>query len=261
MAAPTLCRRWHRSARRAAHPRDRGDDDQPRRQRQLRRDGRRVGRAADRHQALPGDTDAAQPARHRGGGREPDRRHPAVQPGGARRPAPADPSGGQRRGRGARRRLLVARGARGGDRRQRAARPGQHGGGRRRHRARVPRPQSRAPRGPRGVDPRLARAHARRRRTSAPSCAGCRCSWTRRPVRASARRWRTSGATCARWSETDARSASRRPRACTSACSRSPATARGASAGSGCRSAARRSCSRRSRPTSCPSRAPTRSAR
>ena len=78
------------------------------------------GERADRHQALPRDADAAQPARHRGRGREPDRRHPAVQPGGARRPASADPSGGQRRGRGAGRRLLVARGARRGDRRRRA---------------------------------------------------------------------------------------------------------------------------------------------
>ena len=58
-------------------------------------------------------------------------------------------------------------------------------------------------------------------------------------------RARGDGRTCARWSETRERSASRRPRACTSACSRSPATARGASAGSGWRSAARRSCSRR----------------
>ena len=90
--ASTLCPTLARRRPHRADPRDGGDDDQPRRQRQLRRDGRRVGRAADRHQALPRDTDAAQPARDRGGGRQRDRRHPAVQPGGARRPAPADPS-------------------------------------------------------------------------------------------------------------------------------------------------------------------------
>ena len=38
--------------------------------------------------------------------------------------------------------------------------PGSHGGGRRWHRARVPRLQPRVPRGPRGLDPRLARAAA-----------------------------------------------------------------------------------------------------
>ena len=206
------------------------------------------GDAADRHQALPGHADAAQPARHRGRGREPHRRHPAVQPGGARRPAPADPSGGERRGRGARRRLLVARGARRGDRRQRRSAPRVStvvvGGG---TRARVPRPQPGAPRGARGVDPRLAGAPARRRRTSAPSCAGCRCSSTRPAGRASARRWRTS--------RDHLRAAVGRPMSAVRveapgapaprACSRSPATARGASAGSGCRSAARRSSSRR----------------
>ena len=181
-----------------AHHRDRGDDDQPRRQRQLRRDGRRVGRGADRHQALPGHADAAQPARDRRGGREPHRRHPALQPGGARRSAPADPPGGGRRRRGARRRLLVARGPRRGDRRRRAARARQHGGRRRRQRARVPRLQPRAPRGARGVDPRLPRAPARRRRRSAPSWTGCRCSSTRPPGRASARRWTTCARACRR---------------------------------------------------------------
>ena len=55
-----------------------------------------------------------------GRGRPPDRRHPPVQPGGARRPASADPSGGERRGRDPGGRLLVARGARRGDRRRRA---------------------------------------------------------------------------------------------------------------------------------------------
>ena len=55
-----------------------------------------------------------------------------------------------------------------------------------------------------------------------------------------------SGARAAESSKTlDARFASRRRRACTWACSRSPATARGASAGSASRSAAPRSCSRR----------------
>src|SRR3954451_3794062 len=50
----------------------------------------------------------------------PDRRHVPVQPGVARRPAPANPSRRQRRRRGAGRCLLVARGAGGGDRRERA---------------------------------------------------------------------------------------------------------------------------------------------
>ena len=244
-----------------AHHRDRGDDDQPGRQRQLRRDGRRVGRGADRDQALPGHADAAQPARDRRGGREPDRRHPALQPGGARRPAPADPSGGERRGRGAGRCLLVARGARGGDRRERAARPGQHGGGRRRQRPRVPRLQPRAPRGARGVDPRLARAHARRPRRSAPSCDRLQVlvDKTGGPREREAMDYvrRQALARAASASEPHRSPfVSRRPRACTWACSRSPATARGASAASACRSAARRSCSRRSPPASCPPRAP-----
>ena len=82
------------------------------------------GERADRDQALPG-TRTLRNLRATGAARrEPDRRHPAVQPGGARRPAPADPSGGRRRGRGARRRLLVARGARGGDRRRVRSAPG-----------------------------------------------------------------------------------------------------------------------------------------
>src|SRR4029079_13862815 len=83
--------------------------------------------------------------------REPDRRHAAVQRGRALRPAPADPSRGRRRRRGARPCLLLARGARGGDRGGRAAGPGPHAGGRRRHWPRVPRPEPGAPRGPRGT--------------------------------------------------------------------------------------------------------------
>ena len=46
-----------------------------------------------------------------------------------------------------------------------------------------------------------------------PSSAGCRFSWTRRPVRASARRWRTWRATCARWLEASERGPRRGARA------------------------------------------------
>ena len=140
-----------------------------------------------------------------------------------------------------------------------AARPGQHGGGRRRHRPRVPRPQPRAPRGPRGVDPRLARAHARRRGHPRRAAVACRCSWTRRAGRASARRWTYVRAVIGDADDRGTRRGARAP---------APGHARGRRrrraplrrARGGGRPPGRRARSA-SRPTSCPPRAPTRSAR
>ena len=127
------------------------------------------GERADRHQALSWDADAPEPARHRGRRRQLDRRHPALQPGRAGRSPSADPSGGRRRGCGAGRCLLVARGARGGDRRRRTPRPRHHVRRRRRDRARVPRVSTeRATRSSRPRSSPPARACCRRR-TFAPS--------------------------------------------------------------------------------------------
>ena len=92
-----LPRRGRRTRRSSSGPsgddrRDGHDDDEPRRHRQLRGDGRGVGRGGDRHHALPPDAHAAQPPGRRRGGRQPHRRHPAVRAGGARGPAAADPA-------------------------------------------------------------------------------------------------------------------------------------------------------------------------
>ena len=102
-------------------------------------------------------------------------------------PQSADPSCGEHRRRDPGRRLLVARGPRRGDRRPRAPRPRHRAGGRARRRTRVPGSQPSAPtRCSRRRSSRRARAGCRPT-TSAPSCAGCRCSSTRPPARASAR--------------------------------------------------------------------------
>ena len=154
-------------------------------------------------QAVPRDAHAAQPAGHGRGGGEPHGRHPAVHAGGARGPAAADAAGGARRRRRARRRVLVARGHRRRDRRDRSACPRDDA----RRRARAPGASSSASAAratpcsrPRS-SPR-ARAGCRRPR-SAPSWRASPSWWTRRPARASGRRWTASWRTCAPRSATD----------------------------------------------------------
>ena len=148
-----------------------------------------------------------------------------------------------------------------GDRRQRRARRRHHGGRRGGTGPRVPRPQPGAPRGARGLDPRVARAPARRRRhprRAEPPAAARRQD--RRAAEREAMAYVT--APCARrWATCDAGARRGAGAPASRACSRSPATARGASAGSAWRSAGPASWSRRGRPTSCPPRAPTPSAR
>ena len=203
-----LPRRGRAARRRSSSPsaddrRDGHDDHQPGRHRQLRGDGRGVGRRGDRHQALPRDAHAAQPRGARRGGRQPHRRHPAVHAGRARGSAPADPAGGRRRRRRARRRLLVARGHGRGDRRDRAA--GARDDPRRRPRHAGASSSASTARATRSSRPRSSpRAPAGCRRTrSAPSWRAWASSWTRRPARASGRRWTASWRRCAPRSATD----------------------------------------------------------
>ena len=129
-------------------------------------------------------------------------------------------------------------------------------------RARVPRPQPRAPCRPRGVDPRLSGPSARRGGHPGGARAAAGARWTRRRGRSSVRRWSTSCATSAPWSEPRERGTGR------GAGAPAPGHARGRRRrraalrrARGVRSAARRSCSKRRRPTRCPPRAPTRSVR